>query len=115
MPGADFEPFDVVVVPFPFTDRPASRRRPALIVSTASFNTVHDQLILAMITAARLSDWPSDVRLGGWRAAGLSVACRVRLKLFTLDKSLLAGRLGSLDDDDRTAVRLALADGLAVA
>ena len=45
-----FEPLDVVVVPFPFSDRAATRRRPALVVSSAGFNTAHRQTILAMIT-----------------------------------------------------------------
>ena len=30
--------FDIVVVPFPFTDRNTTRRRPALVVSGGSFN-----------------------------------------------------------------------------
>ena len=115
MPGAIFEPFDVVVVPFPFTDRSETRRRPALVASSTAFNLAHDQLILAMITTARQSGWPSDIRLTGWRAAGLNSPCRVRLKLFTLDKSLVVRRLGGLRGGDRAAVRSALADALAVA
>ncbi len=110
-----FEPFDVVVVPFPFTDKQAARRRPALIVSSASFNKHHDQCVFAMITSARHSDWPSDVRLGDWRAAGLSVACRVRLKLFTLDKAMILRRVGSLTTQDRGAVGKALLECIAAA
>jgi mRNA interferase MazF len=74
-----FEPFAVVVVPFPFTDRPAAKRRPALVVSASEFNDAHGQVILAMITTARRSDWPSDVPLRDWRKAGLTTQCRVRL------------------------------------
>ena len=58
------EPLDVVVVPFPFTDRRATKRRPALIVSSASFNEAHEQTILAMITSTGGS-WPSDVAIQG--------------------------------------------------
>ena len=32
------DPLDVVAVPFPFTERPAVKRRPALAVSSAAFN-----------------------------------------------------------------------------
>ena len=32
------DPLDVVAVPFPFTERPAVKRRPALVVSSAAFN-----------------------------------------------------------------------------
>ncbi|MGA2038389.1 MAG: type II toxin-antitoxin system PemK/MazF family toxin [Bryobacteraceae bacterium] len=44
--------FDVVVVPFPFTDSPAAVRRPALVLSRPSFNR-HGYTVLAMITDLR--------------------------------------------------------------
>ena len=102
-----FERLDVVVVPFPFTDRRSAKRRPALIVSSASFNRTHDHAILAMITSAR-SDWPSDVAIQGWREAGLNVPCKVRLKLFTLDVTLIVRKLGTLPTPDGEAVEGAL-------
>ena len=107
------EPFDVVVVPFPFTDREADRRRPALVVSSPDFNALHDQSILAMITSAG-GDWPSDVAIRDWREAGLSVPCKVRLKLFTLDDARILRRTGALSERDAAAVRSALARFLAV-
>ena len=107
------EPLDVVAVPFPFTDRPAVKRRPALVVSSAAFNHAHAQSILAMITSAR-STWPSDVAIRDWRRAGLHVPCRVRLKLFTLDDALLVRKLGTLSKRDGPAVSHALSRFLAV-
>ena len=109
-----FEPFEVVVVPFPFTDRIGAKRRPSLIVSSDAFNRRHDQVVLAMITTAQKSEWPSDVPLEEWSAAGLSTICRVRLKLFTLDRDLILRRLGLLTQRDRTAVQTALSQSLAV-
>ncbi len=107
------EPLDVVAVPFPFADRPASKRRPALVVSSAAFNQAHAQSILAMITSAR-SDWSSDVAIQEWRKAGLQVPCKVRLKLFTLDDALILRRLGKLSKRDGKAVRNALLRSMAV-
>ncbi len=109
----NYEPFDIVVLPFPFTDRPAVKRRPALIVSGVSFNDHHDQCVFAMITTGRHSDWPSDVRVQDWRAAGLSVACRVRFKLFTLEKAMILRRVGALTAHDRAAVNKALSGCIA--
>jgi mRNA interferase MazF len=109
-----FEPLDVVVVPFPFTDRRATKRRPALIVSSADFNAVHEQSILAMITSAK-SDWPSDVALKGWQEAGLNVPCKVRFKLFTLDDTLIVRKVGTLSKRDGRAVKNALSRFLATA
>ena len=107
------EPFDVVVVPFPFTDREARRRRPALVVSSSVFNAAHDQSILAMITSAG-EEWPSDVAVRDWREAGLGVPCRIRLKLFTLDDALVIRRAGALSERDAQAVRSSLVRFLAV-
>ena len=101
------EPLDVVVVPFPFTDRRAARRRPALIVSSARFNDAHGQAILAMVTSTA-GEWPSDVAVRGWREAGLNVPCKVRLKFFTLDRTLIVRRLGALSQRDGAAVKGAL-------
>ena len=108
-----FEPFDVVVVPFPFTDRDTDRRRPALVVSSPGFNGTHDQSILAMITSAG-GDWPSDVAIRDWRQSGLSVPCKVRLKLFTLDDALVLRKTGTLSERDAEAVRDSLVRSLIV-
>ena len=108
-----FEPLDVVVVPFPFTDRRAAKRRPALIVSSAQFNDAHQQSILAMITST-IGQWPSDVTIESWPEAGLNVPCRVRFKLFTLDHTLIVRRVGALSKQDSAAVKHALRGFLAM-
>ena len=107
-----FDALDVVVVPFPFTDRQTSKRRPALVVSSADFNTAHEQSILAMITSVR-APWPSDVAIQDWQGAGLSVPCKVRFKLFTVDHLLIIRKIGSLSTSDARAVRRALSRVLA--
>lgn len=109
------QPFTIVVVPFPFVDRAVARRRPALVVSCEAFNAGHPALVLAMITTARASDWPSDVVLQDWRDAGLTVACRVRFKLFTLDVALVLDQRGVLSSRDQRAVESGLRATLAIA
>ena len=106
--GVDFKPFDVVVVPFPFTDKLAEKRRPALIVSGKVFNEQHDHLVLAMITTAKSRVWSSDIQLNDWMQANLAVPCKVRFKLFTLDRQLITLRLGSLSTSDKDAVKSAM-------
>lgn len=102
-----YEPFEVVAVPFPFTDRRATRRRPAVVVSTASFNRDHRQAILAMITTAP-EEWPSDVVVGAWREAGLRIPCKIRFELFTLDEEHIVEPIGRLAGADCDAVRTGL-------
>ncbi len=104
-----YEAFDVVVVPFPFTDRATSKRRPALILSDrATFNAKVGQAVLAMITSASHSDWPLDTTVTDLKAAGLPSTSVVRMKLFTLDEQLIVRKAGSLTAKDTRAVTSAL-------
>jgi len=50
---------DVAVVPFPFSERPGTKRRPALTLSDRRFNQA-GHTILAMITTKTHSPWPGD-------------------------------------------------------
>ena len=113
MPGAIYESFDVVVAPYPFTDRTAPKRRPAVVVSSPAFNERHDVVVLAIITAAADAQWPSDVTLRDWRGAGLTTACRVRARFITLDRGLILRRLGGLSASDRRAVGALMSQGFA--
>lgn len=100
-----YSPGDVVIVPFPFTDRDATRRRPALVCSTAAFNRQARHLVLSMITTATHAPWPGDVPLRDLTDAGLPAPSVVRWKLFTLDASFVLGRAGALSTRDRSACR----------
>ena len=104
-----YKAFDVVVVPFPFTDRATTKRRPALVLSDAkSFNQPVGQSVLAMITSAANSAWPLDVNIADLDAAGLTSASIIRMKLFTLDHQLIIRKAGSLAPQDRAAAQQAL-------
>jgi mRNA interferase MazF len=104
-----FERFAVVRVPFPFTDRNATKNRPALVLSdAASFNTPAGHSVMAMITSQGNSLWPLDCPLTDMAAAGLPAASMVRFKLFTLDHRLVRGQLGKLAEADAATVRSGL-------
>ena len=54
------EAWDVVAVPFPFTDRGYQKRRPAVVISAKSFNR-HGYSLMAMVTSSsqrRPTDFP---------------------------------------------------------
>ena len=105
-----YDAFDVVVVPFPFTDVDAAKRRPALVLSvTSAFNRRTSHAVLAMITSADNSGWPLDVPIIDLDAAGLFAPSVVRMKLFTLDYRFVLRRAGALAAEDRNTVRAALA------
>jgi mRNA interferase MazF len=99
-----------VVVPFPFTDAPKAKRRPALVLSRAStFGSRAGHSVMAMITSADHTPWPLDVRIGDLEAAGLPVPSLVRMKLFTLDHAFVLQKAGRLAPHDRARVRSSLA------
>ena len=103
-----YEPWSVVVVPFPFTERHRSKRRPAVVLSPQQFQNDHTCALLGMITDARNPRWKTDVLLSDISAAGLSFASVFRCKLFTLDGTLILSRIGALSRRDRAAVGGAL-------
>lgn len=104
-----FERFDVVVVPFPFTDVKASKKRPALILSeSSSFNSSMRKSVMAMVTTKSDPAWALDVHLMDWQILGLRTASIVRMKLFTLDNILIVRQLGTLSEQDQSAVTAAV-------
>lgn len=80
MPLKTFDRYDVVVVPFPFTDKTSTKRRPAIVLSsTAGFNRESQHAVMAMVTSATESPWPLDVQINDLNSAGLNLPCAVRL------------------------------------
>jgi len=106
-PGGPWAPnaFDVLVVPFPFTDRAAEKRRPAVALSAADANEATGHTVCAMITSAENAPWPHDVRIEDLAAAGLPAASVIRLKWFTIDNRLILRRAGTLASRDQRALK----------
>ena len=99
-----FPGFAIVSVPFPFSDRQAKKRRPALVISVAKYQQSAGHILLAMITSAEHSNWPFDWRIEDIKCAGLSKSCVVRMKLFSLDQRLILNQLGQLSALDQQGV-----------
>ena len=103
------DPWDVVVVPFPFTEKAGAKRRPAVALSAPGFNQA-GHTALAMITTSLQDPWPGDTPLTELDSAGLKAPCVVRLKLFTLDNRLILRRIGGLGPADHKALLANLRD-----
>ena len=99
-----YKPFDVVEVPFPFSDLPRSKRRKALVISTREFNKHNRTTILMMITSKTKSYWYNDVKIKQWQKAGLRKPCVTRMKIFTLDNRLIFSKVGQLIKEDQINV-----------
>jgi mRNA interferase MazF len=104
--------FDIVVIPFPFSEQAGSKRRPALVISNRRFND-SGHTVLAMITTRDHRPWPGDHGITDLGETGLPLSCIVRLKLFTLDNRLILRHIGKLGDSDRKQVASSLYQHLA--
>lgn len=106
--------FQVVDVPFPFSDIPRAKRRKALVLSNEDFNRHNAATILMMITSATHSAWSLDVPIVEWSRAGLNKPCVARAKIFTLDNRLIVDAVGDLAAQDIAAVQDVLKKALPI-
>lgn len=103
------QPFDIVVVPFPYADRLAEKRRPAVVVSAPEMSTRCKLVWLVMITSAINPRWDCDVEITDLKKAGLPAPSRIRpAKIATADVGRIAHSIGELSANDRNALRKAL-------
>lgn len=102
--SAEFEPGDVVVVPFPYSDRFVEKRRPALIVSNSLIGR-EGFVWLVMITSARQSKMAHDINIRDLMRAGLDAPSLVRpIKIACVEPSRIIRRLGALPPQDAEAI-----------
>lgn len=101
-------PFDVVVVPFPFSDRLAEKRRPALIVSHRDLPIRTGRVWVAMITSVSEA-YLGDAPIKDLAAAGLPVPSILRgSKIATIDAARVIKIIGHLGEDDQQFARRAI-------
>ena len=99
-----YDAFDVLVVPFPFTNRAAEKRRPAVVLTLRAANAQTGHSVCAMITSADNAPWPHDIQLTDLPSAGLPSPSVIRLKWFTIDNRLILRRAGALAFRDRRSL-----------
>ena len=94
---ARFNPFDIVVVPFPYADRLAEKRRPALVISNRKL-AGHGLVWVAMVTSADNEPWSSDVAIADLTRAGLPAPSVVRpAKIACIEPSRIDRRIGRIN------------------
>jgi len=99
-----FDTWDIIKVPFPYTDRPVRERRPALVVASRSIQEHHGLLWVMMITSSENRGWPGDVVVSDLKVSGLPVASIVRTAKIATIEAKESDRIGILPIDDRVAI-----------
>jgi len=101
---------DVVLVPFPFTDQSATKRRPAVTISGERYNSERPDLIIIAVTSqGQPAGSLGDVPVKEWKAAGLLKPSVVKPVITTIEQPLVIRRLGRLEEVDRAALRRTIA------
>lgn len=97
---------DIILVPFSFTDQSASKKRPAVIVSSDVYNRDRPDIILMAVTSqVRHLGKTGEAEVQDWREAGLLKPSLIKPILATVEKSLVLKKLGRLSGKDRHSLR----------
>jgi len=107
-----FNPGDLVTVDFPGVT--GIKRRPAVVLSSATYHANRPDVIIGLITTRRTELGVTDYVLQDWEAAGLRVASIFRSFIVTLPPAANLIYIGQLSETDwqgvRDCVKIALAD-----
>jgi len=100
--------FDVVIVPFPYSDRQSEKRRPGLVVSHRDLPVKLGRVWVAMITSVPPGGL-GDTALTDLTEAGLPVASTLRAsKIATVEVGHIIRVAGRLSEADQNLARRAL-------
>jgi len=104
-----FEFGDVVLVPFPFTDQSAAKKRPAVVISSLTYNNERPDLIIMAVTSrSQPARGFGEVVVGEWRPAGLLKPSVIKPVITTIEKKLVIKTLGRLSDADQRELHKAI-------
>ncbi len=104
----------VILVPFPFSDQSGAKQRPAVIVSSDSYNTRRrDLVILAITSQLRSPPGFAEALVADWRAAGLIKPSAFKPVFATIEQALAIRSLGSLAAPDLASLRSILSQAIA--
>jgi len=92
---------DVVLVPFPFTDQKGAKKRPAVVVSAAGYNTSRRDIVIMAITGqVRAPLGYGEAMVDEWRAAGLIKESVLKPVFSTIEQGLVMRVMGRLSAAD---------------
>jgi mRNA interferase MazF len=96
-----FEFGDIILVPFPFTDQSATKKRPAVVISSIAYNTERPDLIIIAVTSQiKPTSAIGEVVIRDWQSAGLLKPSAIKPVITTIEKELIVKHMGRLEDKD---------------
>jgi mRNA interferase MazF len=97
--------WDIILVPFPFTDLTTSKKRPALVISPDRYNSGPDVIIAFITSQLQTPRRPGDHRIIDWQASGLPKPSQLRMKLATISRRIVIKKIGHLTSAEKSRVQ----------
>ncbi len=95
-----YKQWDIVLVPFPFTDLSTNKKRPSLVISPNQCNVEQDAVIAFITSNLDVKSRFGDYLIQEWKKANLPKPSLIRMKFATIDQSIIIKKLGALPDKD---------------
>ena len=96
---------EIVLIPVPFTDLSATKRRPVLVMSNDSYNATNQDIVVVAVTSNQLQSGIS-IATSDMTQGQLPKPSVIRNdKIYTLNQSIVVKRIGRIADDVLDKVR----------
>ncbi len=101
----DFKFGDIVLVPFPFTDQSATKKRPAVVISSEAYHQQRPDLIIMAVTSqVKSTQTVGETFVQDWQGAGLLKPSAIKPVITTIERGLVISQLGQLKENDQAAL-----------
>jgi len=101
-----FEFGQIVLVRFPFTDQHGSKQRPAVVISSSTYNQARPDIILMAVTSQiRTKVGFGEAVIESWKTTGLLKPSLIKPVIFTAEKSIIRKTLGKLGEKDNRSLK----------
>jgi mRNA interferase MazF len=100
---------DVILVPFPFSDQTTTKKRPAIIVSSDTYNSISQEIVIMAITGQIKGHiGVGEFLIEDWQGAGLLRPSAVKSAISTIEQRLVLKLLGRLSARDLSTLEKTL-------
>ena len=97
----NFSKYDIVVVKFPFASSLKYKARPAVILSSETYNqNKRDTLIILAISSSIENKLNLEFSIQDWKKAGLLKPSILKSAIATIEKDFVVAKLGKLEPID---------------
>lgn len=88
-----YKKWDIILVPFPFTNLSSIKKRPGLVISPDDYNKGMDIVILFITSKIDREKKIGDYLIEKWEESALPKPSMILMKFATIDKSIIIKKL----------------------